>query len=237
MEDVVVVGAARSAVGKFEGALARLSASDLGGQVIKGLLARTGLAPDVVSEVIMEQVLTAGCGQNPARQASISAGLYPTVPATTIGKVCGSGLNATYLAAQSIKCRDAAVVIAGGQESMSASLHVRPNSREGYRLGDSRIVDTMIVDGPWDVYNPYHMGVIAENIAKKYKISRSEQDEFALLSQQKAEAAQKAGRLKDEIIPIEIPQGESSPLTFDTDEFPKHGSTIAGLAALTPTLA
>src|SRR5258705_6970730 len=206
MDDVVIVAALRTAVGKFGGALAKTPASDLGAHVIKALLAKTGIKPDQVSEVIMGQVLTAGVGQNPARQASIRAGVADMVPAMTIGKVCGSGLKATHLAAQAIKCGDADIVIAGGQENMSASPHVLPNSRDGYRMGDAKIVDTMIIDGLWDVYNQYHMGVTAENVAKKYEISRQEQDEFAVLSQNKAEAAQKEGRFKDEILPLEIPQ-------------------------------
>ena len=198
MNDVVIVAAARSAVGTFGGSLAKIAAADLGAHVIKALLAKTGIKPDQVSEVIMGQVLTAGCGQNPARQAAIRAGLDFMVPAMTIGKVCGSGLKATHLAAQAIKCGDAEIVIAGGQENMSASPHVLPNSRDGYRMGDSKIVDTMIQDGLWDVYNQYHMGITAENVAKKFQISRPEQDEFSLASQHKAEAAQNAGRFKDE---------------------------------------
>ncbi|MGH8772257.1 MAG: beta-ketoacyl synthase N-terminal-like domain-containing protein, partial [Burkholderiales bacterium] len=196
--EVVIVAATRTAVGKFGGTLAKISAVDLGAHVIKGLLARTGLESNQVSEVIMGQVLTAGCGQNPARQASIRGGIHHMVPAMTVGKVCGSGLKATHLAAQAIKCGDAEIVIAGGQENMSASPHVLNGSRDGFRMGDAKLVDTMIVDGLWDVYNQFHMGVTAENIAKKYEVSRREQDEFAAASQQKAEAAQKAGKFKDE---------------------------------------
>ena len=181
----------------------------------------------------MGQVLTAGAGQNPARQASIKAGLPNMVPAMTVNKVCGSGLKATHLAAQAIKCGDADIVIAGGQENMSASPHALPSSRDGFRMGDAKLVDTMIVDGLWDVYNQYHMGVTAENVAKKYDISRAEQDAFALASQQKAEAAQKAGKFKDEIIPLEIPSKKGATV-FDTDEYPKHGSTLEALAALRP---
>jgi len=197
MDDVVIVAAGRTAVGKFGGSLAKVPATDLGAQVIKGLLAKAGIPSDQVSEVILGQVLTAGCGQNPARQAALRGGLPHGVPALTIGKVCGSGLKATHLAAQAIKCGDADIVIAGGQESMSASAHVLMGSRDGFRMGDAKLVDTMIVDGLWDVYNQYHMGTTAENVAKKFGISRAQQDEFAVASQNKAEAAQKAGRFNN----------------------------------------
>ena len=233
MEDVVIVAAGRTAVGKFGGALAKIPAVELGAHVIQTLLARIGIDPASVDEVILGQVLTAGAGQNPARQATLKAGLPDSVPAFTVGQVCGSGLKATHLAAQAIKCGDAAIVIAGGQENMSASPHVLPNSRDGCRMGDTKLVDTMIVDGLWDVYNQYHMGVTAENVAKKYAISRAEQDAFALASQHKAEAAQTAGRFKDEIIAVEIASKKGT-LVFDTDEYPKHGSTMAALAALRP---
>jgi acetyl-CoA C-acetyltransferase len=231
--DVVIVAAARTAVGKFAGTLAKIPAAELGAHVIKGLLQKTGLESNQVSEVIMGQVLTAGCGQNPARQASIKAGVHHMVPAMTIGKVCGSGLKATHLAAQAIKCGDSEVVIAGGQENMSASPHVLNGSRDGFRMGDAKLIDSMIVDGLWDVYNQYHMGITAENIAKKYEISRREQDEFAAASQQKAEAAQKAGKFKDEILPLEIPSKKGA-VTVDTDEYPKHGTTVESMAALRP---
>ena len=233
MEQVVIVAAGRTAVGKFGGALAKISAVDLGAQVIRQLLAKTGIDPAAVSEVIMGQVLTAGAGQNPARQAAIKAGLPNMVPAMTINKVCGSGLKATHLAAQALLCGDAEIVIAGGQENMSASPHVLPNSREGFRMGDTKLVDTMIVDGLWDAFNQYHMGVTAENVAAKYDVSRAKQDAFALASQQKAEAAQKAGKFKDEILPLEIPSKKGATV-FDTDEYPKHGSTLEALAALRP---
>ena len=236
MDDVVIVAALRTAVGKFGGTLAKIPASDLGAHVIKALLARTGIKPDQVSEVIMGQVLTAGCGQNPARQASIRAGVADMVPAMTIGKVCGSGLKATHLAAQAIKCGDAEIVIAGGQENMSASAHVLPGSRDGFRMGDAKLVDTMIVDGLWDVYNQYHMGTTAENVAKKYEVSRREQDEFAAASQQKAEAAQKAGKFKDEILPFEIVSKKGTTV-FAADEFIKHGTTVESLAALRPAFS
>ncbi|MDQ2990463.1 MAG: acetyl-CoA C-acetyltransferase [Pseudomonadota bacterium] len=233
MEDVVIVAAGRTAVGKFGGSLAKIPAVDLGAHVIKALLAQTGIDPASVNEVIMGQVLTAGAGQNPARQAGMKSGLPDTVPALTIGQVCGSGLKATHLAAQAIKAGDADIVIAGGQESMSASPHVLPNSRDGFRMGDTKLVDTMITDGLWDVYNQYHMGVTAENVAKKYDVSRAEQDAFAAASQQKAEAAQKAGKFKDEIIPFEIPSKKGATV-FDTDEYPKHGTTVESMASLRP---
>jgi len=233
MEDVVIVAAGRTAVGKFGGTLSKIPAAELGAHVIKNLLAQIGLDPASVNEVIMGQVLTAGNGQNPARQAVIKAGLPDMVPAFTVGKVCGSGLKATHLAAQAIKCGDADIIVAGGMENMSASPHVLNGSRDGFRMGDAKLVDTMIVDGLWDVYNQYHMGVTAENVAKKFDISRAAQDEFALKSQQKAEAAQKEGKFKDEIIPLEIPSKKGA-VVFDTDEYPKHGSTLEALASLRP---
>jgi acetyl-CoA C-acetyltransferase len=233
MEDVVIVAAGRTAVGKFGGTLAKIPAVELGAQVIKTLLGRIGVDPGTVDEVIMGQVLTAGAGQNPARQASIKAGVPDRVPAFTVGKVCGSGLKATHLAAQAIKCGDATIIVAGGQENMSASPHVLPNSREGIRMGDGKLVDTMIVDGLWDAFNQYHMGVTAENVAREFDISRAEQDAFALASQLKAEAAQKSGKFKDEIIPVEIPTKKGT-LVFDTDEYPKAGSTLEALSSLRP---
>ncbi|MGO4478759.1 acetyl-CoA C-acetyltransferase [Massilia sp. 2TAF26] len=233
MEDVVIVAAGRTAIGKFGGTLSKIPATELGAQVIKQLMARTGIDPASVSEVIMGQVLTAGVGQNPARQATIKAGLPDSVPASTLNVVCGSGLRAVHLAAQAIKCGDAEIVIAGGQENMSASPHVLNGSREGFRMGDVKMTDTMIVDGLWDAYNQYHMGVTAENVARKFEISRAEQDEFALQSQNKAEAAMKAGKFKDEIIPVEIASKKGSTV-FDTDEYPKHGATLEGLASLRP---
>jgi acetyl-CoA C-acetyltransferase len=236
MEDVVIVAAGRTAVGKFGGAFAKVSAVDLGAHVIKNLLLRSGVSADAISEVILGQVLTAGCGQNPARQASIRGGLPDMVPAFTINKVCGSGLKATHLATQAIRCGDAQIIIAGGQENMSASPHVLNGSRDGFRMGDAKLVDTMIVDGLWDVYNQYHMGVTAENIAEKFNISREEQDEFALASQNKAEAAQKAGKFKDEIIPYEI-VGKKSSVIVDSDEYIKHGTTLDSLATLRPAFS
>jgi acetyl-CoA C-acetyltransferase len=234
MTDIVIVAAGRTAVGSFNGALAKIPAADLGAHVIKGLLARTGVKAEDVSEVILGQVLTGGAGQNPARQAVIKAGLPSMVPGMTINKVCGSGLKATHLAAQAIACGDARIVIAGGQENMSLAPHVLPGSRDGFRMGDAKLVDSMILDGLWDVYNQYHMGVTAENVAKKYGITREDQDAFAAASQQKAEAAQKAGRFKDEILALEIPQKKGPALVFDTDEYPKAGTTAEKLAGLRP---
>ena len=236
MEDVVIVAALRTAVGKFGGSLARVPAADLGAQVIKALLARTGLAGEQISEVLMGQVLTAGCGQNPARQAALRAGLPVSVPAMTVGKVCGSGLKATHLAAQAIRCGDAAIVIAGGQENMSAAPHVLAGSRDGFRMGDAKLVDSMIVDGLWDVYNNYHMGVTAENVARQCNVTRREQDEFAAASQQKAEAAQRAGRFKDEIVPVELASKKGTTY-FDTDEYVRHGVTAEALGELKPAFS
>src|ERR1700724_4478345 len=204
MNEVVITAALRTAVGKFNGSIAKVPASNLGAQIIKALLAQSGVTAEQISEVIMGQVLTAGIGQNGARQALIRADIPDTVPAMTIGKVCGSGVKAVHLAAQAIKCGDAQIVIAGGQENMSAAPHVLNGSRDGFRMGDAKLVDSMIVDGLWDAYNNYHMGTTAENVAKQYEISRREQDEFAAASQQKAEAAQKAGKFKAEITPIEL---------------------------------
>lgn len=235
--DVVIVAAARTAIGKFGGSLSKISAPELGAQVIKGLLAQTGLKGEQISEVIMGQVLTAGSGQNPARQTVIKAGLPESVPAMTINKVCGSGLKAVMLAAQAISCGDAEIVIAGGQENMSASPHVMLGSRDGVRMGDAKLVDTMIIDGLWDVYNQYHMGITAENVAKSYEIQRAEQDEFALQSQLKAEAAIKSGKFKDEIVAISIPQRKGAPIVFDTDEFPRLGATIDNMTSLKPAFA
>ncbi|MBI3286065.1 MAG: acetyl-CoA C-acetyltransferase [Burkholderiales bacterium] len=233
MQDIVIVAAGRTAVGKFAGSLAKIAAAELGAHVITGLLAKTGISGELVNEVLLGQVLTAGVGQNPARQAAIKAGLPHGVPAMTINKVCGSGLKATHLAAQAIRCGDAEIIIAGGQENMSASPHVLNGSRDGFRMGDTKLVDTMIVDGLWDVYHQYHMGITAENVAKKYGISRAEQDAFALASQNKAEAAQQAGKFKDEILPFEI-VGKKGTTVFDADEFIKHGATLESLASLRP---
>jgi acetyl-CoA C-acetyltransferase len=236
MNEVVIVAASRTPVGKFGGTLAKIAASELGAHVIKGLMEKTGIDAKLINEVILGQVLTAGVGQNAARQAVIKSGLPNSVPGITINKVCGSGLKATHLAAQAIRCGDADIIIAGGQENMSASPHVLHNSRDGFRMGDAKLVDSMIVDGLWDVYNQYHMGITAENVAKKFNISRTEQDEFALASQNKAEAAQKAGKFKDEILPVEI-TGKKGSTFFDNDEYIKHGSTLDGLSALRPAFS
>ena len=234
MQDVVIVAAGRTAVGKFGGSLAKIAAPELGATVIKGLLERTGLTPDQISEVILGQVLTAGSGQNPARQAVIKAGLPNTVPATTLNVVCGSGLRATHLAAQAIALGDADIIIAGGQENMSASPHVLMGSRDGFRMGPASLLDTMVNDGLTDAYDAIHMGVTAENIAKKYEISRDEQDAFALASQQKAAAAQDAGKFVDEIIPVVIPQKKGDPVVFAADEYINRKTDAAALAGLRP---
>ncbi|MDE2210370.1 MAG: acetyl-CoA C-acetyltransferase [Betaproteobacteria bacterium] len=237
MPDIVIAGALRTAIGKFGGALAKVPAPELGATVIRALLETSGVRPEDVSEVILGQVLTAGSGQNPARQASIRAGLPHAIPAMTINKVCGSGLKAVMLAAQAIRCGDADIVIAGGQENMSASPHVLPGSRDGFRMGDAKLVDTMIVDGLWDVYNQYHMGTTAENVARQYGISRAQQDEFAVASQNKAEAAQKAGRFRDEIVPVMLPQRKGDPVAFAADEFIKPGTTLDSVSGLKPAFA
>ncbi|HUN70208.1 MAG TPA: acetyl-CoA C-acetyltransferase, partial [Burkholderiales bacterium] len=233
MEDIVIVGAARTAIGKFGGSLAGVPAAKLGAHIIKKVLERAGVSPDQVSEVIMGQVLAAGVGQNPARQAAIWAGLPDMVPAMTINKVCGSGLKAAMLGAQSIANGDSDIVVAGGQENMSAAPHVLNGSRDGFRMGDAKMVDSMIVDGLWDVYNQYHMGVTAENVAKEYAVTREEQDEFAVKSQNKTEAAQKAGRFKDEIVPYEVPS-RKGPVVFAEDEYPRHGATLEAMKGLKP---
>jgi acetyl-CoA C-acetyltransferase len=233
-ENVVIVAAARTPVGSFGGSLASLPATALGTAVVKALLERSGVAPDQVDEVILGQVLTGGVGQNAARQTTLHAGLPHKVPAMTINKVCGSGLKAVHLAMQAVACGDAEIVIAGGQESMSQSAHVLPGSRDGKRMGDWKMVDTMIVDGLWDAFNQCHMGVTAENIAKQYGFPRDLQDAFAADSQQKTEAAQKAGRFDDEIVPVEIPQRKGDPLVFSKDEFPRAGTTAEGLGKLRP---
>ncbi len=233
MEDIVIVGAARTAIGKFGGSLAGVPAAKLGAHIIRKVLERAGVSPDQVSEVIMGQVLTAGVGQNPARQAAIWAGLPDMVPAMTINKVCGSGLKAAMLGAQAIANGDADIVVAGGQENMSAAPHLLNGSRDGFRMGDAKMVDSMIVDGLWDVFNQYHMGVTAENVAREQAVTREEQDEFAVKSQNKTEAAQKAGRFKDEIVPYEVPS-RKGPVVFADDEFPRHGATIEALKGLKP---
>jgi acetyl-CoA C-acetyltransferase len=233
MEEIFIVGAARTPIGKFSGSLAKIPASDLGALVIRNVLERAGVAKDQVSEVIMGQVLTAAVGQNPARQAAMRAGLPEMIPSMTINKVCGSGLKAAMLGAQAIANGDADIVVAGGQESMSMSPHALMGSRDGFRMGDAKMVDTMIIDGLWDVYNQYHMGVTAENVAKEYAVAREDQDAFAAASQQKAEAAQKAGKFKDEIVTVEIPS-KKGPQLFADDEYPRHGTTVDALKSLKP---
>lgn len=234
MQDVVIVAATRTAVGSFQGSLAHIPAVDLGATVIRQLLAQTGLDGAQVDEVIMGQVLTAGAGQNPARQAAIKAGLPFTVPAMTLNKVCGSGLKALHLGAQAIRCGDAEVIIAGGQENMSLSNYVMPGARTGLRMGHATMVDTMISDGLWDAFNDYHMGITAENLAEKYDISREAQDAFAAASQQKAAVAIEAGRFVDEITPVLIPQRKGDPLSFSIDEQPRAGTTAESLGKLKP---
>lgn len=232
MRDVVIVAAKRTAVGAFGGSLASLRADQLGSAVIRALLEETGVAADQINEVVLGQVLTAGCGQNPARQAAINAGLPAAVPAMTINKVCGSGLKAVHMAVQAIRCGDADMMIAGGQESMSQSPHVVPNSRNGQRMGNWTMIDTMINDGLWDAFNDYHMGITAENIVEKYGISREEQDAFAAASQQKAVAAQQAGHFDGQIVPLSIPQRKGDPLVIDQDECPRDGVTADSLGNL-----
>jgi acetyl-CoA C-acetyltransferase len=232
MRDVVIVAARRTAIGTFGGGLASLSADQLGTAVIKALLEETGVAGDQINEVVLGQVLTAGCGQNPARQSAINAGIPASVPSMTINKVCGSGLKAVHMAVQAIRCGDAEMMIAGGQESMSQAPHVLPNSRNGQRMGNWTMVDTMIKDGLWDAFNDYHMGTTAENIVEKYGISREEQDEFAAASQQKAAAARDAGYFDGQIVPVSIPQRKGDPIVVDRDEGPRDGVTAEGLGNL-----
>jgi len=234
MEDIVIVSAARTAVGKFGGTLAKTPAPELGAAVIKALLARTGLAADQINEVILGQVLAAGSGQNPARQSVIKSGLAKETPGLTINAVCGSGLKAVMLAAQAVAYGDSEIVIAGGQENMSAAPHVLLGSRDGQRMGDWKMTDSMIVDGLWDVYNQYHMGITAENVAKAYSITRDMQDALALASQQKAAAAQDAGKFVDEIVPFSIAQKKGDPIVFAADEFINRKSNADALAGLRP---
>ena len=232
MRDVVIVAARRTAIGTFGGGLSSLSADQLGTAVIKALMEETGVAGDQINEVVLGQVLTAGCGQNPARQSAINAGIPASVPAMTINKVCGSGLKAVHMAVQAIRCGDAEMMIAGGQESMSQAPHVLPNSRNGQRMGNWSMVDTMIKDGLWDAFNDYHMGITAENIVEKYGIRREEQDEFAAASQQKAAAAREAGYFDGQIVPVSIPQRKGDPIVVDRDEGPRDGVTADGLGKL-----
>jgi acetyl-CoA C-acetyltransferase len=234
MQDIVIVAATRTAVGKFGGSLSKVAAPELGAAVIRNLLERTGLAADQVGEVIMGQVLAAGAGQNPARQSLMKSGLAKETPALTINAVCGSGLKAVMLAAQAVAWGDSDIVIAGGQENMSASPHVLMGSRDGQRMGNWNMVDSMIVDGLWDVYNQYHMGITAENVAKAHSISRDMQDALALASQQKAAAAQDAGKFVDEIVPFSIAQKKGDPIVFAADEFINRKSNAETLAGLRP---
>ena len=234
MEDIVIVAATRTAVGKFGGTLAKTPATELGAVVIRELLKRSGLTGEQISEVILGQVLQAGAGQNPARQSVIKSGLPQSVPAMTINKVCGSGLKAVMLAAQAIRDGDSEIIIAGGQESMSLSPHVLQGSRDGQRMGDWKMIDSMISDGLWDAFNHYHMGITAENVAKKYGVSREQQDALALGSQQKAAAAQEAGRFKDEIVGVSIAQKKGDPVVFAADEFINKKTSAEGLAGLRP---
>ena len=234
MTQTVIVSATRTAIGKFGGSLAKIPAVDLGALVIKEAIARAKLPPEQVQAVIMGHVLTAGAGQNPARQATIKAGLPIETPAMTINVVCGSGLKAVMLASQAIATGEADVVVAGGQESMSLAPHVLMGSRDGFRMGDAKLIDSMIVDGLWDVYNKYHMGITAENVAKQYEIDRGTQDAFAFASQQKAAAAQDAGKFKDEIVPVMLPQRKGDPIAFAADEFINRKSDANALAGLKP---
>jgi len=234
VQDIVIVSAARTGVGKFGGSLSKLSATELGSLVVREVVTRSGLDPALVGEVIMGQVLAAGSGQNPARQALMKAGIPKEVPALTINAVCGSGLKAVMLAAQAVAWGDSDIVIAGGQENMSASPHILNNSRDGQRMGDWKMIDSMIVDGLWDVYNQYHMGITAENVAKAHGITREMQDALALASQQKAAAAQAAGKFKDEIVPVHLPQKKGDPIVFASDEYINLKTNAEALAGLRP---
>ncbi len=234
VEKVVIVAAGRTAIGSFGGSLSSVPAHELGATVIAGLLEKTGIKPEQVDEVILGQVLAAGAGQNPARQSAMQAGLPFTIPSMTINKLCGSGLKAVHLAAQAIKCGDAEIIIAGGQENMSMAPHILPNSRNGQKMGDWKLQDSMLTDGLMDAFNKYHMGVTAENIVKEYDLTREQQDEFAAATQNKVEAAQAAGKFVDEIIPVSIPQRKGDPVIFDKDEFPRAGVTAEALGKMRP---
>ncbi len=234
MREVVIVGAARTPIGNFGGGLSSLTAVDLGVIAAKEAIKRAGISADIIDEVLIGNILSAGQGQNSARQVAIKAGMPETTPAITINKLCGSGLRAVSMAAQFIMLGDADVVLAGGIESMSNAPYLVENARWGQRMGDGKITDTMIRDGLTDAFYGYHMGITAENIAERWNLTKEEQDQFALESQQKAEKAQKEGRFKDEIVPVEVPQRKGDPIIIDTDEFPKHGMTIDKLAKLKP---
>ena len=234
MREVVIVSAARTPIGSFGGSLSKLSAVEIGAVAAKEAIKRAGISPEIIDEAIIGNVISAGLGQNVARQIALASGLKNESSATTINKVCGSGIKSVVFAAQAIKSGDAEIVLCGGTESMSNAPYVLPQSRWGHRMGNGVVVDTMINDALWDVFNDYHMGVTAENIAEKWELTREMQDEFALKSQAKAEAAIKAGKFKDEIVPVEIPQRKGDPIVFDTDEYPKFGTTIEKLAKLKP---
>ena len=234
MRDIAILAATRTAIGAFQGGLSSLPAQALGAHLIGAILRDTGVAPEQIDEVILGQILTAGSGQNPARQAAIAAGLPHTVPALSLNKVCGSGLKAVHLAAQAIALGDADLVLAGGQESMSLAPYVLPKARTGLRLGHAQLEDSLIRDGLWDAFNDYHMGITAENLAERYGITRAQQDAFAADSQRKAAEAIAAGRFQDEITPISIPQRKGDPVLFDTDEQPRAGTTAEALAKLRP---
>jgi acetyl-CoA C-acetyltransferase len=234
LKETVIISAVRTPIGKFQGSLKSLSATQMGAAVVKAAVERAGLAPEQIDEVIMGNVVSAGLGQNPARQAALRGGLLPDVAAMTINKVCGSGLKAVGLAAQGIQTGDTEIVVAGGMESMTNAPYLLPNARDGYRLGNGTIVDSMVHDGLWDAYEDIHMGITGEVVAEKYKVSRERQDEFALNSHRKAVAAIKAGRFKDEIVPLSIPQRKGAPIMFDTDESPRADATIEILRSLKP---
>ena len=234
MKEVVIVSAARTPIGSFGGALKGIPTRKLGAIAIKGAVERAGIKPEMVDEVIMGAVLQGGLGQNVARQMTLDAGLPIETPAMTINKVCGSGLRAVELAAQIIKAGDADIIVAGGAENMSATAYALPSARWGARMNNAQMVDMMVNDGLWDAFNGYHMGITAENVAEQWGITREELDEFSVISQNRAEEAIKAGKFKDEIVPVEIPQRKGDPIVFDTDEFPKFGTTIDKVAKLKP---
>lgn len=234
MREVVIVGAARTPIGSFGGSLKNVPTRTLGAVSIKAAIERAGIKPEMIDEVIMGCVLQGGLGQNVSRQMSLDAGIPKEVPTMTINKVCGSGLRAVELAAQIIKAGDADIIVAGGAENMSAAGYIMPSARWGARMNNVQMVDTMVNDGLWEAFNQYHMGITAENIAEQWGLTREELDEFALASQQKAEAAVKAGKFKDEIVPVEIPQRKGDPIVFDTDEYPKFGASMEKMAKLKP---
>ncbi|MBT2738784.1 acetyl-CoA C-acetyltransferase [Bacillus sp. ISL-7] len=233
-QEIVIVSAVRTAIGNFNGSLKNVSATELGAVTIKGALEKAGVKPEQVDEVIMGNVLQAGIGQNPARQAQIKSGIPVTSSALTINKVCGSGMKAVHLAMQAILARDAEIVVAGGMESMSQAPYLLKNARDGFKMGDQKLIDSMISDGLWCAFNDYHMGITGENVAEKYELTREQQDKFAAWSQQKAVEAIETGKFKDEIVPVVIPQRKGDPIVFDTDEFPRKGTTAEKLAKLRP---